>query len=59
MLVWYGTNEYNFEKMPNPPSCEPAKCAQCGQVIVLADGGYSHGPKGYTCMNCLEEEDTP
>ena len=23
--VWYGTNEYNFEKLPDPPSYEPTK----------------------------------
>src|SRR3990172_1895602 len=23
IYVWYGTNEYNFEKLKNPPSFEP------------------------------------
>jgi len=22
MVAWYGTNEYNFEKMPDPPAYE-------------------------------------
>jgi hypothetical protein len=58
MVVWYSTNEYNFEKMPDPPTYEPTKCARCGQVIVLAEGGYSQGPEGYICEDCLEEEIT-
>lgn len=50
MYVHYGTNEYNFEKLENPPAYEPTKCRRCGAVIVLADGGYSEGAKGYLCM---------
>ena len=56
MYVWYGTNEYNFEKLENPPSYEPTKCAGCGRVIRLADGGYSYGAEGYRCQACSEQE---
>ena len=35
IYVWYGTNEYNFEKLPNPPSFEPTKCSKCGVAIKL------------------------
>ena len=41
MYVYYGTNEYNFEKLENPPEYEPTRCAQCASVIVLSEGGYS------------------
>ena len=56
MYVWYGTNEYNWETLPNPPSYEPTTCIKCGRVIPLADGGYKINKDGYTCDNCY---DTP
>lgn len=56
MYVYYGTNEYNFEKLPNPPAYEPTHCAKCGNVIKLGEGGYSRGRDGYTCMNCMPED---
>jgi hypothetical protein len=56
MVAWYGTNEFNFEKMPDPPAYEPTKCSRCGRVIVLAEGGYAQGPNGYICEDCLEKE---
>jgi hypothetical protein len=52
MYVWYGTNEYNFVKLENPPEYEPTKCTGCGRVIVLADGGYSQSAEGYFCFEC-------
>ncbi|MBN2130292.1 MAG: hypothetical protein JW741_12390 [Sedimentisphaerales bacterium] len=52
MYVHYGTNEYNFETLPNPPAYEPTKCHTCGQVIVLGDGGYSTKGGDYFCQNC-------
>lgn len=58
MYVYYTTNEYNFEKLENPPSYEPTHCAQCGRVIVLADGGYSMKGGEYYCWSC-EGADLP
>lgn len=52
IYVYYGTNEYNFEVLPNPPAYEPTKCLDCGAVIVLADGGYSLSGDGYRCFRC-------
>jgi hypothetical protein len=50
MYVWYGTNEYNFVKLENPPTYDPTICAGCGAVIRLGDGGYSITPeKKYYC----------
>jgi hypothetical protein len=47
------TNEYNFEKLQNPPRYKPTKCAECGKVIIRAHGGYSMVPnKGYVCGAC-------
>ncbi len=52
MYVWYGTNEYNFEKLPNPPEYEPTHCADCGKVIHLGEGGYSTQGDNYWCQQC-------
>jgi hypothetical protein len=52
MYVYYGTNEYNFEVLENPPAYEPTKCRECGAVIVLGEGGYSHSKDGYRCGKC-------
>lgn len=52
MYVYYGTNEYNFEVLENPPKYKPTKCSHCGTVIRLADGGYSSGGEGYLCFDC-------
>ena len=52
MYVCYGTNQYNFEKLSNPPAYEPTRCTKCNDVIVLSEGGYSVGDKGYTSDQC-------
>jgi hypothetical protein len=52
MYVWYGTNEYNFEKLKDPPRFEPTKCHECGRVIVLSEGGYSSRGGEYFCGRC-------
>ena len=54
MYVYYGTNEYNFEKLKNPPDYEPTRCGKCGAVIVLSDGGYSQSRDGYRCGKCMD-----
>jgi hypothetical protein len=41
MYVYYGTNEYNFEKLANPPAFQPTRCAKCNGVIRLAEDGYA------------------
>jgi len=53
MYVYYGTNEYNFEKLENPPQFEPTKCAKCGAVINLGQDGFSMSAEGYKCVKCL------
>ena len=52
MYVYYGTNEFNFEVLKNPPEYEPTKCTECGAIIVLGDGGYMTSGDGYRCPQC-------
>lgn len=54
MYVWYGTNEYNFEKLENPPEYEPTTCSKCGKVIHLGEGGYSTRGDDYFCLKCSD-----
>ena len=56
LYVYYGTNEYNFTKLPNPPSYEPTKCSGCGRVIRLAEDGYSIQGRRYLCHKCSSEK---
>ena len=56
MYVWYGTNEYNFEKLPNPPSFEPTKCMKCGVVIRIGTDGFTQTKEGYWCEACGAKE---
>ena len=52
MYAWYGTNEYNFEKLENPPRFKNTYCSKCGDRIVLPDGGYSVLCDVYLCYDC-------
>lgn len=56
MAAWYGTNEYNFETLENPPSFKPTYCSKCGIRIVLPDGGYSVLCGVYRCDGCPVSE---
>ena len=55
MYVWYGTNEYNFEKLTNPPKFDPTYCSDCRKVIRLGDGGYSQKGDEYLCERCTDK----
>jgi hypothetical protein len=57
MYVWYGTNEFNFEKLENPPKFKPTLCSQCKAVIDLGNEGHSISGEGYTCMRCTGFQD--
>ena len=52
LYVHYGTNEYNFTKLENPPSYPPTKCNECGAVISLGEDGYSIQGGHYWCEKC-------
>jgi len=54
MYVYYGTNEYNFEKLPNPPAFKPTHCCKCKAVINLGEGGYSRRGEEYYCFECMD-----
>lgn len=54
MYVWYGTNEYNFEKLSNPPKFQRTHCAGCEKIIRLPDGGYTSLKDIYVCEECME-----
>ncbi|MEZ5943340.1 MAG: DUF1186 domain-containing protein [Planctomycetaceae bacterium] len=56
MYVYFGTNEYNFEVLPNPPEFEPTHCSDCGRVINLGQEGFTLVPgKKYVCSDCMDE----
>ena len=52
MYVWYGTNEYNFVKLEDPPTYTPTRCAKCKRVIKLSEDGYSMKGGKYYCDRC-------
>jgi hypothetical protein len=52
MYVYYGTNEHNFEKLADPPTFEPTRCAKCNKVIKLAEEGYTLSRGKTFCMTC-------
>lgn len=52
MYVHHGTNEYNFEKLTNPPDYEPTRCATCSKVIRLALDGYAMSGGKIYCFAC-------
>lgn len=52
MYVWYATNDYNFEKLADPPAYEPTHCIDCKRVIRLGEDGYMQGSDGYRCEPC-------
>ena len=52
LYVHHATNEYNFEKLENPPAFEPTHCSRCGKVIRLAQDGYSMTGDDYSCDEC-------
>ena len=49
IYVWYGTNEYNYEKLADPPAYKPKQCGQCKCLIVLSRDGYSRSAGEYFC----------
>jgi hypothetical protein len=52
MYAYYGTNEFNFERLEEVPEFEPTLCAGCNAIIHLAEGGYSVSGGGHYCPEC-------
>jgi len=55
LYVYYGTNEYNFERLVNPPIFEPTRCVKCKNTIALGQDGHSMTREGYYCMTCAAD----
>ena len=56
LYVHFGTNEFNFETLDDPPDYEPTRCSECGRIIKLGLEGYMMSGDDYTCGGCA---DTP
>jgi len=55
LYVYYGTNEFNFVKLENPPPFEPTLCAKCKRRIRLGDDEYTIFSDGrYFCERCAD-----
>ena len=52
MYVYYGTNDYNFETLPDPPAFRPTHCHHCGARIALGYDSYSRLGTRITCASC-------
>ena len=50
--VYYGTNEYNFEKLKNVPKFKPVNCFECWSIINLWEDGHMKDENWYTCLSC-------
>lgn len=54
LYVYFGTNEYNFDKLTDVPAFEPTLCTGCGERIRLGTDGYTVKPDGtYWCVSCV------
>ncbi|MFW6118992.1 MAG: SEC-C metal-binding domain-containing protein [Planctomycetota bacterium] len=54
MYVDAATNEWNFEKLEDPPDYEPTHCAECGRVIRLAEEGFMMSAGDFVCEDCAD-----
>jgi len=52
IYVYYGTNEYNFVKLEDPPHYEPTRCIRCNEIIRLGEDGYAITSEGHICLDC-------
>ena len=58
MVSYYGTNDYNFVKLENPPRYEPTHCADCRKIIRLARESYMRDGDKYLCARCARKKMT-
>lgn len=53
--VWFGTNQFNFETLPNPPTFRPKFCDTCHKPVKQNTESYSPNHSGgVTCGPCLD-----
>jgi hypothetical protein len=57
MYVHSATNEYNFEKLENPPPFQLTPCSRCSVGISLAHDVYIMKGKDILCAACSEVGD--
>lgn len=57
IYVWYGTNQFNFEKLKIIPAYTSKKCIKCQRIIHLAVEPYTVLEGKYTCFHCLALEE--
>ena len=50
--VCYGTNEYNFRKLENPPKFKPTRCKKCKCIINRMSDGFTSSGGHYYCSKC-------
>lgn len=51
---WYGSNEYNFDKLDELLPFTPIRCGVCLSMIFQSRESYSSLPDGtYRCEHCL------
>jgi len=53
MYAYYGTNEFNFMKLANPPAFEPTRCTRCNKVVNLGTDAYSVNGANTFCSACF------
>ena len=53
MYDWYGSNEYNFDKLDELLSFTPIRCDVCHSMILQSQESYTALPDGtYKCEHC-------
>lgn len=58
MVAYYGTNDYNFVKLQDPPRFEPTRCAACREIVRLARDSYMRDSDRYYCAVCARKKMT-
>jgi hypothetical protein len=53
LYVYYGTNDFNFVKLANPPAFEPTTCTRCKRIIKLGTDAYSISGTSTICSACF------
>lgn len=53
--VYLWTNEYNFEKLKNPPKYDPTICHKCWDIIIRSEWWYSVLCKEFSCFKCSND----
>jgi hypothetical protein len=56
LYVYFGTNEYNFERLENPPAVEPTRCRVCQKRIRLGEDSFGGRAGHDVCRSGGEAE---